>query len=609
MKKQNIEVEGGELLIMSKEGHYAVIPAKHRQEVMDIIKDGCDNCINNYIQTLPKDSDYAEDGTVISELYKQKTGKDWSTAKQEGLTTGSYDDNMKLRDRLVKGEFDNKQMNSNNSKQIINNTTQNQDYTKAKDFNEAFKIARNQLGTNQIFEYQGRKYGTNILGEKFEPSEEVLIKANMNKPEVKQRLNKQNNMVSSVYSDKKTTKVVPEYQDWDKVKKRTKELNKMSQADIITGYHKDSEEQYLVLDKKRGKMHLYKGDKEISSYNVGTGANVGDEQTKTVVKNGKVDWDAGNKMTGAGIYTVSGVNPKNSHYSDAPTWNFKNEQGIEVPMAIHSSFGDRTAKLKDNDETNNRLSNGCINGICYNLKELYKNGYKEGQKLYVLPDDESNSYTLSNGKLILKSNDNNVNKTVNTLNYKPIKIVYPKDYSPEIPKMASSIVNNKQNLMKDLKINGDIYNDIAELTLGVAGQETDYGNSVKYKLKTELVQDALKTVTGNNSYNSKGITQIKYDAQIKNEEVAKLFNKYGITKDNLESGDKAAIAQLILFATMYKYELPNYKDVNIDDMDKLLYLNQGKSSELKNKTATPNENIYIRNVKEYKNKFKLKELN
>lgn len=65
MKKQNIEVEGGEFLIQSKEGHYAVIPAKHRQEVMDMVTEGCDDCINNYIQTLPKDSDYAEDGSLL----------------------------------------------------------------------------------------------------------------------------------------------------------------------------------------------------------------------------------------------------------------------------------------------------------------------------------------------------------------------------------------------------------------------------------------------------------------------------------------------------------------------------------------------------------------
>ena len=67
MKKQNIEAEGGEILIQSKEGHYAIIPAKHRQEVMDMVKDGCDDCINNYIQTLPKDSDYAEDGSLYPE--------------------------------------------------------------------------------------------------------------------------------------------------------------------------------------------------------------------------------------------------------------------------------------------------------------------------------------------------------------------------------------------------------------------------------------------------------------------------------------------------------------------------------------------------------------
>lgn len=72
MKKQNIEVEGGELIIQSKEGHYAVIPAKHRREVEDMVKDGCDDCINNYIQALPKDSDYAQDGSLLPDWDKVK---------------------------------------------------------------------------------------------------------------------------------------------------------------------------------------------------------------------------------------------------------------------------------------------------------------------------------------------------------------------------------------------------------------------------------------------------------------------------------------------------------------------------------------------------------
>jgi hypothetical protein len=68
MKNTKIEVEGGEILIQSKEGHYAVIPAKHRREVMDMVKDNCDDCINSYIQGLPKESDYAGDGTLLPSL-------------------------------------------------------------------------------------------------------------------------------------------------------------------------------------------------------------------------------------------------------------------------------------------------------------------------------------------------------------------------------------------------------------------------------------------------------------------------------------------------------------------------------------------------------------
>lgn len=66
MKNTNVEVEGGELLIQSKEGHYAVIPAKERQGVINMVNENCDDCINKYIQTLPKEADYAEDGSLIS---------------------------------------------------------------------------------------------------------------------------------------------------------------------------------------------------------------------------------------------------------------------------------------------------------------------------------------------------------------------------------------------------------------------------------------------------------------------------------------------------------------------------------------------------------------
>lgn len=591
----NIEAEGNELVLKNKAGDYVIIPKKYRLEVQDMIKENCHGCIDKLVETLPVMEDYAQDGTIVSELYKQKTGKDWSTAKQEGLTTGNYEDNMKLRQRLLSGEFDNKQINTNtyanNSTKSFSTSVENQDYTKAKDFNEAFKIARNQLGSNQIFEYQGRKYGTNLKGEKFEPSDEVLAKANMNKPEVKERLQQQNRMTTSVYSDKQTIKLEPEYQDWDKIKKRKQEINKMNQADIIKEYHKGSNEQYLVLDKKRGKMHLYQGDKEIASYNVGIGANVGDEQTKTVIRNGKVIWDEGNKMTGAGIYTVSGVNPKNPHYSNAPTWNFKNENNIEVPMAIHSSFGDRTSKIKDN---NNRVSNGCINGICYNLEELYKKGYKQGQKLYVLPDDEDNKYEIKNGKLVFSSKNPNVNKTVNTLNYKPIKIeINEKEFKDKVftafdfndeeefkttKSYVKALQDNKQKIMKVAQIDGDTYNDIAKIAFGIYGTESNFGDTHsilgnlsragnKYfnpkSSSSPDIKSKATTYGADNNNNSVGYTQIRW-SQL-NEREIKVLKELGITsnKDFLQP-NKAAIATTAILAIRYQEQLTPEQRKNIE---------------------------------------------
>jgi hypothetical protein len=58
MNKLKVEAEGQELIIQSTEGHYAIIPKKDRDKIKKMILDKCDNCINNYIQTLPKVSNY-----------------------------------------------------------------------------------------------------------------------------------------------------------------------------------------------------------------------------------------------------------------------------------------------------------------------------------------------------------------------------------------------------------------------------------------------------------------------------------------------------------------------------------------------------------------------
>lgn len=92
MKNTKVEVEGGELLLKSKEGHYAVIPAKDRQKLMGMVKDNCDDCINSYIQTLPKEANYAQDGSLFP---------GWDTIK-----ANLNPKNWGVKDYTDRGEFD-----------------------------------------------------------------------------------------------------------------------------------------------------------------------------------------------------------------------------------------------------------------------------------------------------------------------------------------------------------------------------------------------------------------------------------------------------------------------------------------------------------------------
>jgi hypothetical protein len=175
--------------------------------------------------------------------------------------------------------------------------------------------------------------------------------------------------------------------------------------------------------------------------------------------------------------------------------------------------------------------------------------------------------------------------------------------------MAKTLEDNKKSLMIDLGINGDIYNNLSLLSLGIAQQESKFGDSSKFKLKNEVTQDVGKFLANDSSYNSKGLHQIKYDGL--NINVKQKLADYGITKSNLDDPSKSAIAQIIIMANAYKYEIPQLLKINpnIDPYDMLLYLNQGKRRELTNKTATHEQNDYIQNVKRNIRNFELKQKN
>jgi len=377
-----------------------------------------------------------------------------------------------------------------------------------------------------------------------------------------------------------------QYKKWDDIKKRLDSINSMSQHEIIKEYNKDIQGKYLILDKKKGEMKLYQGNRELGTFEVLTGKNEGDKQTKTVIRDGKVYWEEGNKMTGAGTYIVSGVNPKNTHYSNAPTWNFKNEKGEEVPMAIHSAFGNRFSKLGDKNQENNRLSNGCINGNPKDLIKIYNNGYQLGSLLYVLPDNPDNKFQIINGKLLFRSKDPEVNRTVKSLNYIPIKVEIEKErfkkevfqfldlddeleYNMSTKPFIEALEKGKKKVMKAAKIDGDVYNDLAKIAFGIYGTEsnfgdthTPYGNLVRAGKKvlnpsSSSSPDYVSKATlymQNKDSNSVGPTQIRFNMLDQTEK--NILKQLGIT-DNMQLLNSwyAALGTVGILASRYINQL------------------------------------------------------
>ena len=540
-------------------------------------------------------------------------------------------------------------------------------------FSEAFKIARKQLGPNKIFEHNGKKFGTNLAGEKFVPDQEELAKNNMLNDAVVNHLNDQNKKVESIYTTKNTVKLQPTWKENTEIDAQNQEFNKLKNAELINKYQSlaSPNEKYIIVDKKKGKMHVYLGGKEIDSYNVGTGENKGDEQTRTWVdkKTHKTDWSKGNKQTGAGIYTISFIDEHNKHYSNAPSFHLKNESGTEVPTAIHAGFGDRLRRIANNDVKNNdpksgedtRFSNGCINGLCKDMTDLYKNDLKQdrdkntGTKVFILPDDDSNYFSVKNNKLNFTTSGKYNQTTAyspKNLNASPIKIkVLNKDFeTKEVKNMAKTLEDNKSQIMKDANIDNDTYNRLSKMAISLSLQETKGGTDYNIRINghgipgtnkeeqqglvsglknvnsllTKYKKDPMSSIedfaafsffgttpliTEKTSVNSKGMTQIKYDAQ--NKELVSQFKKYGITKDNLNQGKNAAIATVLMLSYMHNNELPSLKEkikkMNISDEEALLYLNQGKKSEIVNGTATPKKNMYIKNIKKYSDQISLKQ--
>ena len=443
---------------------------------------------------------------------------------------------------------------------------------------------------------------------------------------------------------------------------REAEINKMSDEDIIKSV--DHKSNYAIVDKKNKKLTVYSpsGDILYSTNNIGVGASGDDYNTYTkTTKDKKLIAGAGNMSTPAGITRVSGIGEYHGQKSfqrarfDPKTGKWDHD--ISSSMHHEASAG--------------RGSNGCIRLLGNTGNELY-NFIKKGDFIYTLPEKEGSRFVVREGSLNYIADNpygedsgekrlwDDYNVHINK-DFRPLNIsVKNSDISPDIlPKwiynaydskngvnssnaflgVISAIDNiakmdklgnikeysdaisyNKERIMSEFNIDSYTYDRMAMLAMGIAEQETKFGVSARYIGKqaigdqgVDIAKRFRSLLNGNGwndrSYNSKGITQIKIEGD--NDETKKIYNKFGIDKENILKPYNSGIATMLRLASIYKNEVvgrgfKDNKGNDIDKFDALLYKWMGKGRLLNNGKASPDDNDYINNVKKYIGNFDFK---
>ena len=443
---------------------------------------------------------------------------------------------------------------------------------------------------------------------------------------------------------------------------REAEINKMSDEDIIKSV--DHKSNYAIVDKKNKKLTVYSpsGDILYSTNNIGVGASGDDYNTYTkTTKDKKLIAGAGNMSTPAGITRVSGIGEYHGQKSfqrarfDPKTGKWDHD--ISSSMHHEASAG--------------RGSNGCIRLLGNTGNELY-NFIKKGDFIYTLPEKEGSRFVVREGSLNYIADNpygedsgekrlwDDYNVHINK-DFRPLNIsVKNSDISPDIlPKwiynaydskngvnssnaflgVISAIDNiakmdklgnikeysdaisyNRERIMSEFDIDSYTYDRMAMLAMGIAEQETKFGVSARYIGKqaigdqgVDIAKRFRSLLNGNGwndrSYNSKGITQIKIEGD--NDETKKIYNKFGIDKENILKPYNSGIATMLRLASIYKNEVvgrgfKDNKGNDIDKFDALLYKWMGKGRLLNNGKASPDDNDYINNVKKYIGNFDFK---
>lgn len=404
------------------------------------------------------------------------------------------------------------------------------------------------------------------------------------------------------------------YTEYRSQKSWYEEITSEGNLGLIKTYRELNESgPYLVLDKEKNRLFLYEEEGTLKG-SIGTGLEViWDTRADRAMEQ--------NSGAGAGIYELT---------------KLKGDVLELIDQRQRSSF----------IETENfgvDCSQGACSEILAGLDDLLKrHNMRPPLPLYILPLDEQFEFVIKNDQLSFTTYSRgleyfNYNFTPRKEKAFPTKFkIKNSDYdTPFTREFLKALEDEKENLMKLYNLDNDEFNELSLLAFGILGQESQFGEHWRYRVKENfpggvaylknyknifeefgenrqktgfwsavgsMIKDSWKNevdyLTGDIStqQNSRGPTQIKDVPDA-------IEKKYGIKKEDLHEPRKAAIATLGFLAQSLeelKAKEKFHPAINgRNRFDYLHYIYMGRSSEITRGTATPERNIYYRNIRSF----------
>jgi hypothetical protein len=438
------------------------------------------------------------------------------------------------------------------------------------------------------------------------------------------------------------------YINYKTKKMKIAEMNKLNDRDLVISYHQNFKNNkcnyYTIVDKKNNSLTVYDNEGNVKfNKEVLLGNKEGDQRTMFYENSQGQKTSKTNGKTGAGIYTTGDFkqSSQNGYYArnynnnllalkieQGAYGNGQNEEAVLAFHAVPNGLQDRILKVSDGKSKNNRETNGCINIQEQDFVNYKQNYDMPGCPFYVLPEDENNRFTVENDKIRFIPKDGSCAKETGQCHgdyyYSPYskkeakKIKFnplSKYRSPLITSFLGTLETEKEELMRELRLSNDEYNDLAIEAFAVLGIESGFGNEKMYAIKEAKIGSAevgdvlvstFKSILRNDSANSQGLSQIKNVS-----DYLKGTKYENITESQLTDPKYAAIATMAVLkeklAILKNIEHKHGSITPENRMDYLYYVYNGSTRQIKTGAATPLLNERAREIRKYKSVLALYE--